>query len=327
MKLDKRLLSTILIFFVVSVFSLVLTASLSNYIQLVFILAVTAMSFSLVWLSQRKITPIPHKDGLFKKDIFTILIFFGLIMLVRITGYWYNNMFAEKAGIIALTVSSIVLIDRSTVRYFGVQFDKPFTQILWALSAIAIIWSGFALFWFGVPLLLGLKTTGILIETPVFNSRFFIYALLLVFWNFAEELFFRGYVLVKLEQSVRFWLSLVISSVLFGLYHVNYVLSYKGSDPLGYIFAYILFCTLFGVGMGLLFKLTKSVIVTTTVHVFWNLFFASRYLVPKLYIDFGRTTFTLADFDYMFATVFFILVLLALYAIMKRKARNCGQTI
>jgi membrane protease YdiL (CAAX protease family) len=248
-------------------------------------------------------------------------------MLVRITGYWQDHMFAEKASIIALTVSSIVLIDRSSIKYFGVQFDKPYSQVLWALLAIAILWSGFALYRFGLPLMLGLKTTGVLIETPVFDIKFIIYGLLLIFWNFSEELFFRGYVIVKLEQSIRFWLSLAISSVLFGLYHVNYILSYKGSDPVGYIAIYILFCTLFGVGMGLLFKLTKSVFVTTAVHVFWNLFFASRYLIPKLYIDYGKSAFPLADYDYMFATVFFIIVLLALYAIMRRKARSCGQTI
>lgn len=327
MTFDRRLLSVILVFLVVSAFSLVLTMSLSGLIPLVFITAVTAMSFIFAWLSQHKITPIPFKDGQFKIDILTILLFYGLIMLVRLNGYWQDGMFAEKAGIIALTVSSIVIIDRSSVRYFGVHFNKPYSQILWALLAIAVIWIGFAIYRFGLPLLLGLKTTGVLFETPVFDAKFIIYGFLLIFWNFSEELFFRGYVLVKLEQSIRFWLSLAISSVLFGLYHVNYILSYKGTDPIGYIAIYILFCTLFGIGMGLLFKLTKSVLVTTTVHVFWNLFFASRYLIPKLYIDYGKSSFPLADFDYMFATVFFIVVLLALYAIMRRKARNCGQTI
>lgn len=324
---DKRFIGTILIFLIVSICALLLTFSVSNFIQLAFIIAVTAMSFTFAWLSERKVTPIPFKDGDFRKDFYTLLFFFGLIMLVRFFGYWQDFVFAEKACTIALTISSIVLIDRSSTKYFGVQFRKPLIQILWVILAIAIIWIGFVLYRFGLPLILGSQSTGLVIELPTFDLNFFAYALTLLMWNFSEELFFRGYVLTKLEQSTNFWIALVISSALFGLYHVNYILSYQGTNPLGYILSYVLFCFLFGFGMGLLYKLTKSIITTTLVHAFWNLFFASRYLVPKIYINYGQTSFPLADFDYIFAIIFFILVMFAFYVAEKRKARRCGRTI
>lgn len=324
---DKRFIGTILIFLVVSICALLLTFSISNYIQLAFIVAVTAMSFTFAWLSERKVTPIPFKDGNFKKDIGTMLIFFALIMLVRFFGYWQDFIFAEKACTIALTISAIVLIDRSSTKYFGVQFRKPLTQILWGILAIAIIWIGFVLYRFGLPLILGWQSTGLIFETPTFDLNFFVYALTLLMWNFSEELFFRGYVLTKLEQSTNFWVALLISSGLFGLYHVNYILSYNGTDPLGYILSYVFFCFLFGVGMGLLYKLTKSVITTSLVHVFWNLFFSPRYFVPKIYINYGQTSFSITDFDYIFAIIFFIGIMLAFYAAEKRKARRCGYAI
>lgn len=324
---DKRFIGTILIFLVVAICALLLTFSISNYIQLVFIIAVTAMSFTFAWLSERKVTPIPFKDGNFKKDIVTMLIFFGLIMLVRFFGYWQDYIFAEKACTIALTISSIVLIDRSSTKYFGIQFRKPLFQILWIILALAIIWLGFTLYRFGLPLILGSQSTGMIVELPTFDLNFFVYTFTMLLWNFSEELFFRGYVLTKLEQSTNFWIALLVSSGLFGLYHVNYIISYHGTDPVGYILSYIMFCSMFGIGMGLLYKLTKSVITTTIVHAFWNLFFAQKYLVPKIYINYGQTAFPLADFDYIFAIIFFIGIMLALYAAEKRKARRCGYAI
>jgi len=42
------------------------------------------------------------------------------------------------------------------------------------------------------------------------------------FGNFAEELFFRGYLLTRLERSLGWWKALSAQTLLFGLLHVNY---------------------------------------------------------------------------------------------------------
>jgi membrane protease YdiL (CAAX protease family) len=291
------------------------------------VLAVTILSGLFALLSKRKITPIPFKDGSFAKDMALMLVFFGAIMLVRLLGYWQEYVLAEKAGMIALSISAIVLIDRSSPIYFRLRFDGIMMQILWFVAGAAIFWIGFAIYRFGVPIIFGFDTTGVIIELPEINPAFFYLLLAFLSGNFAEELFFRGYIQTKLEQSRGFCMALLVQAGLFAIYHINYILSYRGSDSVGYIAMYLLFTGLFGIGMGLFFKLSKSILAATLVHAFWNFFLSPRFLVPKIEIDHGRSFWGWGNFDYMFATFFFVAVMSVWLLSARRRAKRCGQAI
>jgi membrane protease YdiL (CAAX protease family) len=321
---DRRFLSVLFIFLSVSMLSLVLTLSPDNIQSILFVIVVTAFSFIFAWLARRKVTPIPPGVGTFRNEIVQIAIFFVLIMAVRLTGFNQQFILAEKAGMIALTFATILLVDRSGMQYFGLVPKNILKQLLFGIIGFGVMWVGFCLYRIGIPFIFGLDSTGILIEFPTFDLKFIIFIIALLFWNFAEELFFRGFILTKLEKSAGFWIGLVISSALFGLYHINYILSYGGSDPIGYISMYILFTAIFGFGMGLLYKISGSVLTVTITHALWNIFFAGGNLIPKVYINHGRSYLPSSDYDYMFATIFFALVMLFWYFAAKRNARKCG---
>lgn len=324
---DKRFQSVLLIFLIISVFALILTLSPGYWLNTAYVIAITVFAFLFAWLCKRKVTPIPLRDGDFKKDLVLMLIFFVCIMIVRFTGYWQQMILAEKAGMIALTFSAILLIDRSSPKYFGLDFSNIWRQLLWFVAGVAIIWTGFAIYRIGAPLILNLDSTGIMFNLPTFDARMIAYVISCLVWNFAEEIFFRGYVLTKLGQSSRFWIALLVSSTLFALYHFNYILSYHGGSPVSYILSYLGFTFIFGLGMGLFYKVSGSILASTLVHAFWNVFFASRYLVPKVYLDFGKTYLPSSDWDYIFASVFFVVFMLVWYLIKKSRARRCGQAI
>jgi len=88
------------------------------------------------------------------------------------------------------------------------------------------------------------------------------------FGNFAEELFFRGYLLSRLARSMGWWKALFAQAVLFGFFHVNY--DGFPFDPLPMLF-YVLMATAFGVLMGLLLRYSGTLLVPALVHPLSNL--------------------------------------------------------
>ncbi len=88
------------------------------------------------------------------------------------------------------------------------------------------------------------------------------------FGNFAEELFFRGYLLFRLQRTLGWWKALFAQAFLFGLFHVNYDLFPFHPLPMT---MYVLMATAFGVLMGLLLRHTGTLLVPALVHPFANL--------------------------------------------------------
>ncbi len=88
------------------------------------------------------------------------------------------------------------------------------------------------------------------------------------FGNFAEELFFRGYLLWRLQRAMGWWPALAVQAFLFGLFHVNYDLFPFDLWPM---VGYVLMATAFGVLMGLLLRWSGSLLVPALVHPLSNL--------------------------------------------------------
>jgi len=86
--------------------------------------------------------------------------------------------------------------------------------------------------------------------------------------NFAEELFFRGYVLRAWEKSLGPRASLLGQALLFGLFHVNYHLFPPQPLP---ILMYVLFSGAFGLAMGIITRRAGTLIPAAMAHPFYNL--------------------------------------------------------
>lgn len=89
-----------------------------------------------------------------------------------------------------------------------------------------------------------------------------------LFGNFAEELFFRGYLLTRLSRSLGWWKAAFVQAILFGFFHVNYDLFPFAPWPMLF---YVLMAAAFGVLMALLFRFSGSLIVPAVVHPLSNL--------------------------------------------------------
>lgn len=86
--------------------------------------------------------------------------------------------------------------------------------------------------------------------------------------NFAEELFFRGYVLRAWEKALGPRASLLGQALLFGFFHVNYHLFPPQPLPL---LMYVLFSGAFGLAMGIITRSAGSLIPAAMAHPFYNL--------------------------------------------------------
>lgn len=86
--------------------------------------------------------------------------------------------------------------------------------------------------------------------------------------NFAEELFFRGYLLRAWEKALGPTGSLLAQALLFGLFHVNYHLF--PPDPRG-LLSYVFFAGSFGVAMGVITQRAGTLLPAALAHPFYNL--------------------------------------------------------
>ncbi len=97
-----------------------------------------------------------------------------------------------------------------------------------------------------------------------FNANdFFIEAGILAFIAIGEELVFRGYILNNLLQSFNKWIALLISAIMFALFHI-------GSPGIGAIPFASLF--LIGILLGINYIYTKNLWFSFVLHFSWDIF-------------------------------------------------------
>ena len=95
------------------------------------------------------------------------------------------------------------------------------------------------------------------------GNRLFISFGIAVLAAFGEELVFRGYVLNNLMQSINKWLALIISAVLFTLFHL-------GAPGIGFVPLINIF--LAGILIGINYIYTKNLWYAILFHLAWNFF-------------------------------------------------------
>jgi|YelNatPaOPRAMG01_1025707.scaffolds.fasta_scaffold00936_27 membrane protease YdiL (CAAX protease family) len=208
------------------------------------------------------------------------LILFLLIMSIRLPSYALSGILLEKLPAIFLVLLWALWIKGWSASSLGLSLKKFPKQILLGLGFALLYWilyqATFALYtwtnsgvWafslFNYPQDV---PRGIPLDPVSFLIALFLYS------NFAEELFFRGFLLKEVHEGRRKPLPFFLfQASLFSLYHVNYALfpgQGKGVDwP--YLGFYLIWTFLFGIGFGFAYLISESVISTTILHVLGNI--------------------------------------------------------
>jgi len=127
-------------------------------------------------------------------------------------------------------------------------------------------------------------------DPDVVGWGYFLLALVPGIW---EELAFRGLILSRLRKALPAWVSILLSSVLFSLFHLTNLATQAPSAAIG------------GVAMSLLFGLTWGVMTVRTGSVLPAML--SHYLVDSM----GQPFLNVATSDPVQATIFFLTLTLA----------------
>jgi membrane protease YdiL (CAAX protease family) len=214
-----------------------------------------------------------------KLFLWEALLLFLLIMAIRLPSYALSGILLEKLPAIFMVLLWAFWVKGWRVSSLGLTFWKFPEQVLVGLSFALLYWilyqatfalytwvtSGIATFYFfnysqDVP-------EGIPLDPVSFLIVLFLYS------NFAEELFFRGFLLKEVYREKRKTLSFfLLQAALFSLYHINYALfpgEGKGVDW-AYLGFYVAWTFLFGIGFGFAYLISGSVISTTILHVLGN---------------------------------------------------------
>ncbi|HLK29543.1 MAG TPA: CPBP family intramembrane glutamic endopeptidase [Puia sp.] len=159
-----------------------------------------------------------------------------------------------------------------------------------------------------------------------FNANeFFIEVGILAFIAISEELVFRGYILNNLMQSFNKWMALLISAILFTLFHISN--PGIGAIPLASLF-------LGGILLGMNYIYTKNLWFSIMLHFSWNLFQGpfSGYKISG--VDFssllqiqikGDSSITGGDFGFegsFIATALLFFTIAALYLFYEKKYKK-----
>jgi len=276
----SRRFHIVTLFILIAVCSLILSFARIEWLNLAFTILVVILLYFFVQLQSIRMTIVPFMDEEFWKTLKESVFYFLIIMIVRLIIYWVSGDVWEKAAMIVLTILIITLYERHSLVSFGLTLRKTGNQIVWIFTGFGFFWVCFTTTNILLPMIVGFRVTGFEFWTNAFTPAMIFLVIKYLLGNFAEEIFFRGFIQTKIKSATNVWIALLIQSTLFALYHFNYLIWYSGSDPLGYVLFYLLFTFLFGLAIGIIFELSGSVLVCTVIHASYNLFFVPNNLLP-----------------------------------------------
>jgi membrane protease YdiL (CAAX protease family) len=179
----------------------------------------------------------------------------NLVELLNGQYLWLSIVVAVVIGLIAVLICRTIL-DRKSVTSLGFTFSGHIHDALAGLMmAISILGIGTMILYFSNHL----KWTDI-----TFNAQdIFIEFGLLLFVAIYEELVFRGYILSNLMESFNKWIALLVTSLLFTLFHIE-------NPNINFIPVINVF--LAGILLGINYMYTRNLWFAIFFHLGWNFF-------------------------------------------------------
>jgi membrane protease YdiL (CAAX protease family) len=234
----------------------------------------------------------PHRAGSIARPLpaWQALLLFLVVMSIRLPSYASLGLLAEKVPTIVMVALWARFVLGWRAADLGLSWKRMPRQVLLGLGLALLYWvlfqGGYAAVtawelgiisvqWYSMPVA----------ETyPGFDSLLLV-ALSFLYSNFAEELFFRAFLLRDAIRTLGWRLAgpFLLQAALFGLYHVNYGLfpnpGQAGPIDAGFLFWYVAWTALFGVGFGFVYLWSGSVVTATILHVLSNLFAGNAMLL------------------------------------------------
>ena len=153
------------------------------------------------------------------------------------------------------------MIDKKGFNYLGLKSIKEsYTELVIGLLAGAF----FIVINVIILRFLGFLSFSSNILNPNISISLIEGLLLFIIVAFAEELLFRGYIIMSLQQMGKWWLSILISAVIFALTH--------GALNDNVSFLAIINLLLGGILLGYMYIKTKSIYMPIGFHITWNYF-------------------------------------------------------
>ena len=91
----------------------------------------------------------------------------------------------------------------------------------------------------------------------------------------AEEFFFRGYAIGLLNRYFNKWISCLVPSILFTIYHKSLI--FKALIEINfYVYESLILVFAGGLLLSYLFIKNRSLVMPITVHLFWNVMLSSK---------------------------------------------------
>jgi membrane protease YdiL (CAAX protease family) len=206
-------------------------------------------------------------------------------------------------------------IDKKSIKSIGFSLKNRFAEIVAGFIIALFIIGGGSLILYAFN------------YVEFLNIRIDIYSLLLGFLLFIiislnEEIFFRGYILNNLMSSMNKYLALIISAIIFSLFHsLNFNLSLIAMINL----------LLAGIILGSTYIFTKNLWFPISLHLFWN-FFQGPILGYSVSGQKSESVFTInllgnssingGNFGFEGSIVCIIMLVLAIVMIMSYNIRN-----
>jgi membrane protease YdiL (CAAX protease family) len=275
--LRSRIMWTSIVYIFVVITSIFVSLPRFDIISVAFIAIVIIVSAFFSWRITKHTSLMPYTPGTFKEEATKVMLACIAVLATRYIVFYITGGIWEKSAMIVLTFMLITYIDRNKLIDYGLTIHFTGRQIVWALSSLFSVWCIHFLTYILMPMIMGVTITSFTFDLPHASEISIVTIILFLVGNFAEELFFRGYVQTKLKRF-GLYQAIIIQSLFFALYHLNYLISHSGS-PISFA-GYIFFTFLFGIFMGLLFELSGSILVTTFIHAGANILFSHISIYP-----------------------------------------------
>lgn len=152
----------------------------------------------------------------------------------------------------------------------------------------------------------------------VFYSSSFVSSLMMgIYWGYSEALVFRGYIITDLQRKMSNLWTIIISSSVFGVYHIVHLVFRQWDIVLGIMvnaFYFGVFFTIFRVQ-------SKSFIGSMIVHISDYFFSSGAFPYNPTFITELRINMPYLSF-FLIRPLFFVLIIIVIYLIYPRKEKK-----
>jgi membrane protease YdiL (CAAX protease family) len=196
--------------------------------------------------------------------LLSVFALFLLALSVRIPSALFFGLPFEKTPLILLTVSTILLVEKTEVSAFGFTTRRLGKSLAYGLAFFSLLNA------------LTLVVNGVLVYAftdqilyPSFNISPFILSLpfMTLCVGISEEGLFRGYMQTHLEKIFKPTNAIVVQAVLFGVWH--FVWNLSPFDPFG-MAQYVSITFFMGLLFGYFYSKTRSLLPLVFAHGLWD---------------------------------------------------------